>query len=83
MTMPTSHPAESDPPQTHTCPCGCPRPVADRMFSCPTGWRRLPHRLRSPILQSPRGTLGHREAMASAVEWFRANPAPDRPQRDE
>lgn len=61
---------------THDCPCGCGGQVPRRMFACKPGWFRLPKEIRDRIWSAHRAGLAgkHRDAMAAAMIWYRANP---------
>jgi hypothetical protein len=64
------------PAGTHTCPCGCGKQIANRLFACRAGWYRLPKNIRSAIhtCHTTGDVAGHREAMADACTWYRGNP---------
>jgi hypothetical protein len=57
---------------THKCPGGCRRDVANYKFACLTCWRRLPVELGRPISASWRvDPVAHAVAMTAAREWYR------------
>jgi hypothetical protein len=61
-------------PRTHACPCRCGAEVADRLFCCPAGWRRLPRPQQLAITDPPRGSAEHGRAMGEAARWLRDHP---------
>jgi hypothetical protein len=62
------------PDNTHKCPGGCRRDVANTKFACPTCWRRLPVELAQPISANWRtDPFAHAVAMTAAREWYRTH----------
>jgi hypothetical protein len=75
--MTATHRKMRDPNQ-HDCPGGCGNRVPHHLFACRRCWGRLPTSLRVPINETHlRAVVGHRQAMANALEWYRKHPVRD------
>jgi hypothetical protein len=62
----------------HSCPGlhrGDAPEVPDRLLACPPCWYALPRPLQRAVLRHRVGTDEHFQAMAAAVEWWRAERA--------
>jgi hypothetical protein len=62
------------PKPTHKCPGGCGERVSNDLLACSFDWFRLPQAERNAVWKHSRGSREHREAVAAAVAWYRANP---------
>lgn len=66
----------------HGCPGDCGAKVPRHMLACRPCWFRLPADLRTAVTAAYRhrrsSPTAYREALAGALQWFRANPKGER-----
>lgn len=65
----------------HRCPGDCGTEVTRALLACRACWYRLPRELQGALRQAcARGahTAEHRAALRDALDWYRANPSPNR-----
>lgn len=62
----------------HPCPGGCGAQVPRHQLACKPCWFRLPGALRAAVgfayRRRVRDPGPHREALATALQWYRTNP---------
>lgn len=62
----------------HACPGDCGAKVPRHQLACKPCWFRLPQELRNAVTAAyrhrVRNSTAHREALAAAMQWYRAYP---------
>lgn len=65
----------------HTCPGRCGTQVPHHHLACRPCWFRLPQPMRDTIKSTSgyrRSKAAHRRALQDAIQWYQANPLPER-----